>query len=222
MKRRGNRFLIAVAVLGAWGVVSPVVAADDATIRIIDEKVVVQVGLEDGPKLTLTSKPTPIAPGTYFVESFRVFKRDDRGRVWEIRSSDNLGGMKSITVAAGQQKVVDPGPPLMLHMWARQGDPPNDRQVAISVTAHGKYDAVYYPGAFRGRRKPPVPAFRILTEDDKVIHQDRFSVSSDTGACRYTWKVPPGFKGKYKVDIRCGFGPFEYRNNRADHFFEIK
>ncbi|HUU42598.1 MAG TPA: hypothetical protein VMX57_02405, partial [Planctomycetota bacterium] len=77
-------------------------------------------------------------------------------------------------------------------------------------------------GTRGGRSRPPAPVIRFVTEDGKTLHEARVNVSETSGACRYVWKIPPGFKGKYKVDIKAWFGPYEYKSNREGHFFEIK
>ena len=214
----------AVAVILMTGVLVPTASAASkkpATVRLVDETVTLRVKLENKKTLKITTKGTPLRPGTYFVESIRVYKKDEKGRVWELRSVEALGGMKSITVAAGQDKIIDPGPPLSVHMWARQGDGAQSHTVAIDLSVVGKYNERYWPGAWRGRKRPPPPGLKIVLEDGKVLHRARFPVAAN-GRCRYTWRIPGGFKGKYRVEAVPTFGPYKFRRNREGHLFDVK
>jgi hypothetical protein len=38
--------------------------------------------------------------------------------------------------------------------------------------------------------------------------------------CRYSWRVPPKFSGKVKVEVDANFGPFELKDEEAWHPIE--
>jgi hypothetical protein len=36
--------------------------------------------------------------------------------------------------------------------------------------------------------------------------------------CRYSWRVPEGFKGKYRVEVEGDWGPFEVPKGKPEWF----
>jgi len=212
---------LVLVLLPVFAHVAPGASKTPANLKLTRDDLTLHITLENDQKLKVTSKGTRLKAGTYWVKSVQVFKKDEKGGVWELRTVEALGGMKTITVAAGQEKIIDCGPPLSIHMWARQGDGAQSNTVAIDLSVVGKYNERYWPGAWRGRKGPPAPGLKIVLEDGTVIHRARFPVAAN-GRCRYTWRVPSGFKGKYRVEPVLTFGPYKWKSNREGHFFEIK
>jgi len=206
--------LIAAVALGLWAA-----PREPATVKIVRDDLVMVVTLDNGTKLKVTTKGTPLAAGTHFVKSVQFYKKDEKGRVWELRSTDRLGGIKAITCSSGQEKILDPGPPIVWHLWAKRGEGASADKVNINISAVGQYNAVYYNAAYLGRKHGPPPVLRLVGEDGKVLYTAQFPFG---GSVRHTWQIPAGFKGKYKVDIQPTLGPFKWKNNREGHFFEVE
>ena len=192
---------------------------EPATVRLSRDDLTLLIVFENGQKLKLTSKGTKLAPGTHSVKSFRFLKKDEKNRVWELRSVSNLGGLTTITVAAGQEKLLDAGPPVGFLFWSRQGDGDQSNTVTTEVNAVGNYNEAYFPGAYCGGRKPPPPYFRAVSLDGRVLFAAQLGDRADD-RCRTVWRVPAGFKGQYKVEFRPVMGPFKWV--AADKVFEIK
>jgi len=38
--------------------------------------------------------------------------------------------------------------------------------------------------------------------------------------CRYSWRVPSEFKGKFRVEVEANLGPFEYTTKEEWHTIE--
>ena len=34
--------------------------------------------------------------------------------------------------------------------------------------------------------------------------------------CAYSWRVPSGFKGKYRIEVKPDFGPFEVASDKVE------
>jgi len=199
-------------------------AAKPATVRLTTEGLIAEFVLEKGPKLVVTTKGTPLAAGTYTIKALSVFKKDDKGKVWEMRYVTGAGEKSGATliVDEGQDKVVDPGPPVSFQGWCRQMDPPNQGSVRLGFGVHGRYGGLLVqPSAYLGGRAAPGPAFKLVTPEGKVIHQAAFVVSPSTAGLSYDWK-PGAFKGKYKIEIAASFGPFEWKLSSPDTLFEVK
>ena len=198
-------------------------AAKPASVRLIGEGLVAQFLLDKGGRLTVTEKGTPLPAGTYTIKALSVFKKDEKGKVWEVRYCITTGEEAGATliVDAEQDKVVDVGPPVSIQGWTRQGDPPKQENVRFGFGAHGRFGRLLVqPMAFLGGRAAPPPTFKVVTLDGKVIHQGVFAVNS-SGAMNYDWK-PGAFKGKYKLQITATFGPFEWSQANPNTEFEVK
>jgi hypothetical protein len=192
---------IVCAALIAW-------AAGTATIRIVDENLVLLVTFKDRSTIRVTSKPTKINPGEYEVTKYSVFKQDDKKETWELRCEKNVGTMNVLMVAPGQEKIIDPGPPLKLRLYVRQGKDEKSDVVAITFSMMGKYSEVYEPWALKGKRKPKPPVVIIKDPAGKVIRRAAMEVTDNT-ACRYEWKFGD-HKEKFTLDWEFDLGPFEY------------
>ena len=183
---------------------------EPATVKLTAEDATLEITFEGGRKLVVTSKGSKLPPGTHLVKSVRLFRKDEEGRVWELRCTQQLTTLQSITVAPGQEKILDTGKkPIHFDyfIW------PNTRNGALHVlfrfTARGGYGEVYYPGAILGRKVPPMPAYRITDENGKVLAEGRLKhESTDVGT--YSWPVPAGLTGNCTIEIKPNMGPFEW------------
>jgi hypothetical protein len=193
---------IAAAGLIAW-------AAAGATIRIVDEDVVLLVTFKDRSTIKVTSKPRKINPGEYEVKKYSFFKQDDKKDTWELRcNGGGLGTMKMLMVAPGQDKIIDPGPPLRLRLYVRQGKGENSDTVGITLTFTGKYSEVYDPWAYKvgdRKRKPKPPVVIIKDPAGEVLKKVVMTVTGKQ--CRYDWEFGDD-KGNFTLDWEFDLGPF--------------
>ncbi len=218
-----KRITASLALVSLAALAAMAFAAKPATVRLTAEGLVAEFTLERAGKLVVTTKGTPLAAGTYTIKALSVFKKDDKGKVWEMRYATGAGEKSGATliVDEGQDKVVDPGPPVSFQGWCRQMDPPKQDTVRLGFSCHGRYGGLLVqPMAFLGGRPAPGPAFKLVTPEGKVIHQAAFTVSS-AGGLNYDWK-PGAFRGKYKIVIAATFGPFEWKQANPDTLFEVK
>ena len=219
--RNLTHMALAAALLLLFAHAAPAASKAPATLKLTRDDLTAHITFENKQKLKVTSRGTRLKAGTYWVKSVRVFKKDEKKRIWGLHGMEALGTMKTITVAAGQEKILDCGPPINFHLWARQGKDAERHLVKMTLSAVGRYGEIYWPGAFLGRKKPPAPTFRIVDEDDKLLHSGKFKVAA-SGRCSYSWRFPPGFKGKFKIELKPTLGPFKWRSNRENHYFEME
>jgi len=178
--------------------------------------VTLELQFEKGGKLNVTSKGTPVRAGTYWVKSLRLYKKDEKGRVWELRADKGLGSMKNLTVAPGQEKVLLLGPIITMRLGARQGKGAAANVVNLRLVAFGVASEVYFPGAYLRGKRPPAPTFKITDEDGNTLHTGRFDVAGN--ACRYEWRIPAGFKGRFDIEIKPTMGPFKWGVRKSSRF----
>jgi len=191
-------------------------AGKPATLRLLQEGLALELTLDNRTKVTVTTKPTPIAPGQYTVKSARLMKQDDKKRTWELRVDGTFSTLETLAVEAEQDKVIDVGEPILLDcfVWDTGKRSGNTKDVLLRVTAYGKYSEIYFPGAYLAGKKPPAPAWKFLSADGKVLGQGQFGSSTGDGRVQATVKVPKDYKGLTKVELTPIMGPFEwkYRN----------
>jgi hypothetical protein len=174
-------------------------------IRISTDEVVAQFTFEKGPKLTVTSKPSPVKPGTYTVKSLSLFKKDEKGKTWELRSvSGGLDTLATLTIDPGQEKILLLGSKIAIRVTGQPGS--SDSRLYISFI--GKSSERYIPGVYLDGRRSPAPVITIKDAEGKVLGGGPITVS-DSGLSSFNWKPPAGFKGAVTVDVKVQMGPFE-------------
>lgn len=184
---------------------------ESATIKLTDDDVKLEVTFKDGGKMLLTDKPQKIKPGTHLVKSLRLFKKDEKGRVWELRCAKQLSTLGTITVAPRQSKIIDTGKkPIHFDYFIWPNTRSGTLHVLFRFTARGGYGEVYYPGAFRGRKRPPMPAYRITDENGKILAEGRLEHNAESDVGLYSWPVPKGLTGNCKIEIKPTMGPFDW------------
>jgi hypothetical protein len=189
-----------------------------ATVKVTKPDVTLEITFEDGRKLVVAPKGTPLKAGTYWVKSFSISRKDKDGRTWELRSTKILSNMQVIIVEEGQETILDLGPPILFVGWL--GQEPNKPDILhIRCLALGRYAEGYFPGAFLLGKRPPLPTFRVLDAAGKTVLADRFSAAKDNEAS-YMWTIPRGLTGKLQLEIQPVMGPFEWTVKPAE--FEIK
>ena len=188
-------------------------AGKAATVRLQQEGIALELTFDNRQKIVVTSKPAPIEPGTYNVKAVSLFKRDDKGRTWEMRVDGNLSTLGTVAVEPEQEKVIDAGEPIIYDIfnWVTGKTEGNNKLVLLRVTPYGKYSEVYCPGALLGGRRPPPPGFRITSVADGKLLAAGQLPAGHTGVSEYTWKVPKEFTGQVKVELTPVMGPFEWK-----------
>lgn len=236
---------VAFAAAAAAAFLSPAFAAheigkEDAgkkptILRLKDDGIVAEFTIEGKGKLSVTSKGIPLPAGTYTIKAISILKKDDKGKTWELRTVSNddagkadksgnlrsagrLGSLDTLIIDEGQEKVINPGPPLNFKCSGRQSTQ-NRSQVVIGARLQGQYSEQYYPWAFQSGRAGAVPTFHIVAEDGKVLYTGKFDVAKE-GLCQATW-LPGSWKGKYSVTIDADLGPYQYSVSQLDKLFHV-
>ena len=206
----------AVWTIAALAVACPVAFAQDeeprtgpSVIKLPVEGVVAQLTFEDGTKISVSSKPTPLKPGTYWLKAMSLFKKDDKGRTWELRSTGHFGSLANVTIDEGQEKVILLGKPTGLDAvgWFDKKAPGT---VRIEVAGVGMSGERYFPGAFLEGRPFTPPTVTVKDPDGKVLATSPVAMQKENFG-RFEWHYPFGFKGAYKIEVQAVMGPFEHK-----------
>lgn len=209
-----RRMTLAVGILAVAGLAAVVVAeAKPTTIRLSLDGIVAHIAFENGDKLALTSKPTPIRPGTYWTKSLQVFRKDDKGKTWELRGTNDFGGYSSITVDPEQDKVLILGKMIRFELYGGPYSPKGYLVVSIKIRTTGLSGEVLLPGAIPEGKAFTPPGITISSPDGKVLAQLVAQLDKDIWSVE--WRVPPGYTGAYKADINAVTGPYEFTVTRS-------
>jgi hypothetical protein len=65
---------------------------------------------------------------------------------------------------------------------------------------------------------PQPPKFRVLDEAGKALGSGVFNPGTEGTYSWCWWRVPEGFKGKYRVEVEGDFGPFEIARGEPEWF----
>ncbi len=189
--------------------------AKPTTIRLAVEKLTAVIALEKGGKLTLTNKPQPIKPETYWVSGISLVKNDEKGKAWELRSNGTFGSDANITVEAEQEKVMLLGKGFALVVEGKPAeDPPGNKVVAVSVVIRGMDSEMYFPWAYVDGKNFTMPNVAIKDESGKVLASGASQLREGRYAW-FTWKHPAGWEGKYDVEVQAFLGPFECKLSKS-------
>ncbi len=207
-----RRAVIAAVLLAgtlAWAQTKP------TTIRIVGEGTTAHIAFEKGVKLSLTSKPVPIRPDTYWTQALSLFKKDDKGRTWELRDNGVFGSLTNVTVETEQEKVLLLGKPVAVIVEAKPAeDPPGVPVLAVSVAVRGLSSECFLPGAFLDGRQMTMPNVTIKDEAGKTLASGRCEMREKRYGW-FAWRYPAGFKAKYDVDVEVFMGPFEFKASKS-------
>jgi hypothetical protein len=176
-------------------------------LRLKRADITAELTLNNGRKITVTPTGTPVTPGTYIVKTLSIFKKDEKGKVWELRGTEKLGGINMLSIDEGQDKIIDPGPPVSYQGWSRP-DPQMHDKINMRFFLYGRYNEQYYPSAYLNGQPAPPPTFRVVATDGKVLAADKFTITKES-TLDYIW-FAKGWKGKYKIELTPNLGPFDY------------
>lgn len=179
-----------------------------ANVKLTAKDVTAIFTFEDRSKLKVSTKGSPLRAGTYWTKSLVLYQKDNKGRVWEMRGTKRFGSVKVVMVDPGQEKILFMGPPIGMLVSANTGRNAPPGIVKFSLAAVGRSSEGYYPGAYLGRKKPPLPTFRITDADGKTLATGQFRMIEQR--CGYDWRYPGGFKGRFDIEIKPAMGPFEW------------
>lgn len=194
--------LILAATAVAWAASKP------ATLRITDESIVAQIEFEKAGKIRVTAEPTAVKPGTYWTKALSLFKKDDKGRVWELLSNGNFGGYNCIEIAPEQDKVLLLGGDMALAVTGYAAvNKEKVHVLRITVSVAGRSGERFFPTAFLDGKAEPLPVVTLKDSAGETLASGRCTLMDNRVGC-FEWPLN-GFTGRYNVEVEAFLGPFE-------------
>jgi hypothetical protein len=129
---------------------------------------------------------------------------DPTGNTWVLNAT---GGQSSVSRSRSGAKV---GPPIIVKTDVYRT---SERSASIGLVLEGQTGERYRPGATKNGTRVSAPALRIVDEAGQVVAQGNFSYGWG-GTCRYSWRVPDDFQGKFQVQVDIDLGPFEVKHEQ--------
>jgi len=147
--------------------------------------------------------------GKYFALSVDLRLADSDKSRWTFYSRET-GGLKSFEIRDGQTTVIEIGPPFSIEPFA------NRSTIGFEIVGQG--GELYSTRVLKDGQELPRPKFEVVDESGEVLCAGTFENDRD-GFCRYQWRVPNDFNGKYQIKIDLDIGPFE--KNVKEAWFTI-
>jgi hypothetical protein len=166
---------------------------------------------------TYESKSHPLPAGTYGVGRgmLRILNAD--GRPVAFQCDQPGSSLQRFEIREGETTTLRIGAPFVIAAEVRR----SGSRVEMKPILRDCAGSVYVP-TVSGRVGPwrPSPlAFSILDEQGNRLDSGQFAYSLE-GALTSSWRVPSGFKGKYRVQVDFDVGCFEARHDQTWHVIE--
>jgi len=167
--------------------------------------------------LTITRKGIKLPPGTYKPRYMTLRLRDRKGQQWRLYSDTGMGmgDAQEFEVTSGKTTVLKAGPPFTVQgqLYHSKTDP---RNVLVNYRIDDKHGVRYRAWVYSQRGRLPKPAFRIITEDKKVLASGEleYDFCPKSKFCNKRVSLPATFKGKCRVEVRMQLAPLphEYKS----------
>jgi len=221
MKR--NVTIAVVVVLVLLG--ASVYAAKPGGVRTQSGSVVMELEFhpDDNPNLkkettlTVTRKGIKLPPGTYKPRTMTLRLRDRKGQKWRMYSDigAGMGDAQEFEVTSGKTTTLKAGPPFTVQgrLSRLKTDP---QKVLVYYRIEDKHGVRYRAWVYSQRGRLPEPAFRVVTEDKKVLASGEleYDFCPKTKFCFKQITLPATFKGKCRAEVRLQLKPLphEYKS----------
>jgi len=93
--------------------------------------------------------------------------------------------------------------------------------IHLALALVGQAGENYNAAPKRGGVLQP-PRFRVLDEAGRALASGVFNPGSDGTYSWCWWRVPEGFKGKYRIEVEGDWGPFEVSQADQKAWFSVK
>jgi len=132
---------------------------------------------------------------------------DENGNTWTL---DLIRGQPLSRIHKSDK---EPGPPLIVRTNVRKI---SNSQLSIGITVEGQAGEKYIGGAKKNGKLEPEPRFIIVDEKARIISRGKFEYGRGS-MCRYSWRVPRRFWGKFQVKVAINLGPFDAEHEEIWH-----
>jgi hypothetical protein len=142
-------------------------------------------------------------------------RTDAAGTLWSLHGVSSWGRLTRFDTRAGQVLSLRAGPPLSVKVHP-SGLQPNG-MIHFALALVGQAGENYNAAPKRGGVPQP-PRFRVFDEAGRAIGSGVFNPGTAGTYSWCWWRVPEGFKGKYRVAVEGDFGPFEIARSEPEWF----
>ena len=133
-------------------------------------------------------------------------RTDEAGTLWSLHGVSSWGRLARFDVPAGQALSLRAGSPLSVKVHPSGLQPNGMIHFALALVGQAGED---YNAAAKKGGIPQPPRFRVLDEAGRAIGSGVFNPGTEHTYSWCWWRVPEGFRGKYRVEVEGDWGPFE-------------
>jgi len=166
---------------------------------------------------TYESKSHPLPAGTYGVGRGTLRTLNADGRPLAFQCDHPGSSLECFEIKAGETTTLKIGAPFVTTAEVRW----TGGQVEMKPVLRDCAGSVYVPtpSGHAGPWRPSPLTFSIFDEQGNRLGSGQFAYSLE-GTLTSSWRVPSGFKGKYRVQIDLDVGPCEARHDQTWHVIE--
>ncbi|MBN1511588.1 MAG: hypothetical protein JXB13_06205 [Phycisphaerae bacterium] len=166
---------------------------------------------------TYESKSHPLPAGAYGVGRGMLRTLNADGRPLAFQCDQPGSSLQRFEIKEGETTTLKIGAPFVITAEVRRSGSRVDMKPILRDCA----GSVYVPTVFghAGSWSPSPLAFSILDEQGKRLDGGQFAYSLE-GTLTSSWRVPAGFKGKYRVQIDLDVGCFKAGQEEIWHLIE--
>jgi hypothetical protein len=188
-------------------------------------------------------KEVPMPEGKYEVSSVTVAEqgKDENGAVavWTLTAEKELGKLRDVTVTADETVVLEGGGPFKIKIdikfWPDGLDQRSSERgdgASIRIRYVGKSGEEYHPRLMKGRNvSGSMPQVRIYNQENTLVYSSAYSFMADKDVASVPgqpaafggvgWRMPPGFMGKFRIQVIPNAGPFQFEKQAEDDWKEF-
>ncbi len=161
----------------------------------------------------------PVGTFTPLVLTYQVHevtKDGTMGPLWSIMGSAPIGKLK-IQVQPDATTTFEAGPPFTVKavVGAAVTDSTGVKTVPVDFAIEGKAGERYSIGSVSKDNKRVAAQLSRWWMKAERSWPPPVSSMVEAARARYSWRVPNGFKGKYRVQVAATLGPFEFKSEES-------
>ncbi|HEX2972798.1 MAG TPA: hypothetical protein VHP11_10720, partial [Tepidisphaeraceae bacterium] len=153
--------------------------------------------------------------GRYTCQEIKLQAGENKDDKWVLETSGKTGKLQEFRIKAGETQAFEIGAPLTIKTDIQKqnsGGIFKGKEVSFGFTIVGAAGEEYSPAANHNGSQVPAPKIKIYDEKGEVLASGDFQYGGG-GTCRYSWRVPKKFAGKFRTEIKPNVGPFEVKQD---------
>jgi hypothetical protein len=166
-------------------------------------------------KLSGSGGKWQIPAGWHAATGATLNRSDGAGTPWSLHGVSSWGRLARFDIRTGETLSLRAGPPLTVKVHASGLQPNGMIHFALALVGQAGED---YNAAARKGGVPQPPRFSVFDESGRTLGSGVFNPGTERTYSWCWWRVPAGFRGKYRVEVDGDWGSFEIARSEPEWF----